>query len=757
MKKKMMKILCLLLAVAMMLCAVSCKETTTDELSSQPQKPSEVATPNDDVSSDDDSDFQSEIEGTDIGVDIPNIDSGEVGFYLPYTSYFTQSVLDGDEIDEDDMFIEEDIEDIDDGLVFGEVENPIQMYGEPVKGSNRVFNVETDSVVYDNFVGHGSNVFPVQFMPEAKERYPFLTDVMFEVERDRWFAIKGHMYRCWFQVDWITTTDEANPTRKDYENNVDYQNYKKGIYDFDSERMKDVYPYFDTWKAAGSEIAINFGWKASTDIQTWFCFPGLPDPQCSAPLELDPFGRAAATTIKELRNNRGYDNITMLCFYNEPGHDYDFVTYLHTQTYWVLMLQYTNKWLDKLGIQDDIQVWSCGENSMTATHYEFTAAVKELGADEFDIYDGHYYYGRIKAMYDNNYEYAFKLFAFFREYFNEHVFYITENYCGNYENGPENHVEGDNWTGIYYWWNDSTASFVIAGANTGMRALLNWGYTGGCLPNPQFFNAAGGGYGCSWYSVDSQINLERYAQLFFYETALITNYIPAHSDVLQVDWTGDDIRGSAFKNPDGGYSILVEANGHEAETDGTEWDINATKRNLTINLKGNKKKLKFYKYRYNNDDAIIYRDARATIPTHVEVIEATSKIVDEIDETHAVYIYTTVAPTKQVEIKSDNGKINHFVKPDGTLSLEAKLIDCAANDEIVWSVSATSYKDGYNGTMTGYDGDMSNPNIFGTGKTATYTAPSASEVEAGDQIAIRASLKSNPNVFDVVVVQILDN
>jgi hypothetical protein len=121
-----------------------------------------------------------------------------------------------------------------------------------------------------------------------------------------------------------------------------------------------------------------------------------------------------------------------------------------------------------------------------------------------------------------------------------------------------------------------------------------------------------------------------------------------------------------------------------------------------------------------------------------------------------MYIYTTVAPRKQIEINHDDGELNYFLKMNESKTFSASKIDCAANDEIVWSVSATSYKNGYNGTMTGYDGDMSNPNILGTGDSVTYTAPPLTEVHPGDQIAIRASLKSDPNVFDVIIIQILE-
>ncbi len=61
---------------------------------------------------------------------------------------------------------------------------------------------------------------PSGLMPDVKT--PGNT-VWMELDRKRYTAIEGSMYRMWFQVDWITTTKEKNPTREDYENNIDYK------------------------------------------------------------------------------------------------------------------------------------------------------------------------------------------------------------------------------------------------------------------------------------------------------------------------------------------------------------------------------------------------------------------------------------------------------------------------------------------------------------------------------------------------------
>jgi len=784
MSKKLTRLLCLMLSLFMLISSAACKTKEPEDTSSKPTSSKEVESEiSGEVESEEDEiDVEEDDEEIDIGWG--NDEIGEItdiggGFYFPESYHFTHSPY-PEELDVEEWPEFEDITE-DNGLVFGEVGSPIQKVGEKVSGKDRVFNVDINNVVYDDFKGHGSNVFPVQFMTEARtsdkalrdKATRIVNDVTFELERDRWMAIKGNVYRCWFQVDWITTTEENDPQREDYENNKDYQNYIKGKYDFDSERMKDVYPYLDIWKESGSEIALNFGWKAGTDIQSWFGFPGIAKPMNSAPFDLDAFGRAAAYTVDELRNKRGYDNITMLCFYNEPNLEGDFETYLDQVSYWVLMLQYADKWLEELGIRDQVEIWSCGENSMNANHYEFTDAVKKKGVNEFDVYDGHYYYGRIKEMFENNYSYAFDLFCFFREHFNEHVFYITENYAGTYGvtgeevedngstkiqatfSGVPGKSEGatefvSHYSGFYNWWNDSTASFVIAGANAGMGCLLNWGYTGGHLPDPEDQNPASNWDAC-WRSVDCQPNIEDSMMPLFYETALLTNYIPAHSDVLMVDWTGDDIRGSAFKTSDGDYTILVEANGKadKIHEDYAELVKNTTDRNLTINLKGNKKKLTFYKYHFNYDSLKV--DQHATVPTHVETIKATDKITDRIDDTQSTYIYTTIKPGKQIAINSLAGEVNYFVAPGNSIDLSATMLDCDANDEIVWSVSATN-KEGVDGKMTGYNGDLSSPYIFGRGNSASYTVPAS--YNSGDMIAIRASLKSNPSVFDVVIISV---
>ena len=581
--------------------------------------------------------------------------------------------------------------------------------------------------------------------------------VSLEVDRVRFMKMKPHYMRMWFQVEYITTTEEADPYREDIENNKDFQNYNAGIYDFNSVEMTAQYPMFDMYKDCGIHVGVNYGWKNHPRISNWWAFPGISNPGASAPYDLDTFAKSCAATMYELYVNRGYTNMDMLTFFNEPFNTYDFLGFVNMKDYFCVMLEKVDKELKAKGIRDDIEVWAIEQGSYFMCSPQFTDYVYERAAQYYDVTTPHYYYGTDKQ--ENDYSDAFDTFAFLHNRYTKTPVYLNEYYSGVYGNLTQS-TDGIGERTMWKDWNDSEASYLIAVANAGCQGYASWGITGGWLPYPNNFECSSG-FSASWDTVMNEnkvkndIDFKTGVNLNYYEKSLITNYIPMYSDVLMIDWTGDDVRGAAFKTPDGNYTVFIEANGHVDHTVADKY-YEGLERNLTINFKNNNKDLKFNKFHVNLDTQVI--DGHATVNPVSEVInvKAGEALKDTIDENYGIYVYTTLPPLKQVRIDTSNnpgtyfsqdlgvevssaetGSIWYDMYEDQTLDLDADLIDCE-NEEIVWSIAQYA---GGNGQFATIDAN-----------TGVIT-PDSSKTNEGCRIAVRASLKSDPDIYDLIIVE----
>ena len=722
-----MQIVSLLLVAVLMLSLVACKKT---ENGKDKNKDKVTSSQNDLVDNGDDlSDVED--EENDFTDELPiGLDDIE-GLYVPESYYITQSKLEEFDLGLDD-FDELDGE-YEDELARND--SPIQKMGKAVSGKNRVFNINTKKTVFKNWQGWGTNTMPSGLMPTALAAEPGYDMVSVQIDRKRFVAMNGKMNRMWFQVDWIVTEEEdPNNLPENYEDNKDYQNYMNGIYDFDNSTMTALYPILDIYKEAGTDVALNYGWKNAERIQEWFAFPGVGSPRSSAPYDLDAYAKSCVATMYELYVKRGYKNINRLTFFNEPGGDNDFATYFDPKPYFVRMLQKVEEALVDVGIRDEIEIWAAEQNSISPGHHAFTDYMKMHGTEYFDRYAAHYYYSTSKQA--DNYDYAYSLFSWLASNYHEHPFFLTEMYAGayGYRDGPSGNI-GRRMT--WWHWGDSNVSYLIVAANTGINGVLSWGFTGGQLPNPTLFDPASGIQAC-WYTPNKEGVLDGVNHTFF-ETSLFTNYLPVGSDILMIDWTGDDVRGTAFKLPDGGYTIFVEANGFNESSVGTEYEVkNAIERDITINLNGNKKSLKFYKYRCIYDELTDNLNPHATMLQPVKTIETKNRISDTISKDCGFYMYTTMKPIAQIEITDDNPKktILHKISAGDSIQFGMDYYNCSG--EIGWRISASNLKTGTDaGTIT---------------QNGLYTASSAAN--KGDRIAVEVYLKSNPSVFDTVVISI---
>lgn len=729
MVKKLVKILCVILAVTMVFTLASCKKTKV------PEKNPVSNNNNNNASAEENNFSNNDGEIADIWGEQDFVD--EEYIVLPETAYSTKSSY-GEEDSWGDEF--DDLGDLDDvmGPTRLTATSLIQKEGNPVKGKNRQFNIDVKKVAYPDFRGLGSNVFPCNLVSEAyttmtAQKWDF-DEVNFEIDAKRWKSVKPHYNRMWFDVHWFTTSEEKDYRRKDIENNKDYQNYINGIYDYDSEYMQSVYKYLQVWQDAGAVTALNYSWKVGERIQEWFAFPGVANPKNSAPYDLDAYARSCVDLLQYLREEKGFTSVECLTFYNEPHYEADFDAFVYEPAYWVAMVKRVEKELVKRGIRDDIEIWATEHGSIQNTPEGFSEYVRDNAFDTVDMWAFHSYYSSNKEMIENNYSYWYHYWAYTLEKYRKKI-YVTETYASS----P---TYGNDFSQKHSWkkWTDSRGSQIVCAANVGLYGVLDWGMAGGYLAKP-IGSTVTGNETAAWGMNYNDESLDK-VQHNFFDESLITNYIPAHSDVLMVDWTGDDIHGSAFKLPNGGYTILIDAKGNIDFLTGSEYEVKGmTERNITFNLKGLAKDVKFYKYSYIPDKQKL--NHHATINQH-DYIVTTKKGVfkDTISKEYGMYIYTTMPPVKQIEIAGDS--ILHKIEVDaGTYNFDAKTIDCKG--DIVWSISAAT--DGNRNSKMNKCGSINSEGV--------YTLDE--DVSVGDKIAIRASLKSDPTVYDVVMVRIVDN
>ncbi len=582
-------------------------------------------------------------------------------------------------------------------------------YGIKTDGVREVV-VDTDVVLNDNFYGLGTNSFASVLSPEATETIG-INKVYNELNKERLAALKPKISRMWFQVDWMITDSETDTSAQNVGNNKDRLNYINGIYDFDSVWMQSFYEYAEMLKEIDCQIEINFGWKTATRIKEWFNAP-TDDFKVGAPKDLDAFAKAAAALVGELRK-RGFDNVKAIAFYNEPnGGDFE-LTEADERLYWSELIKVVDSTFRQEGIRDTIEIWgpevSGSEREQAKEWFDYQL---QHSARYIDQWTGHHYYNDENKF--NNYSRAYDTFRHYAEATAQN-FMVTEFY-GNYSNEVKK---------SWYNWNDSTTSYFIAVSNTGTRGALTWSSVGGYLPDPLYMNLHERDR-CAW-QIPCDEESAGTVNRVFYEQSLLSNYIPYGSKVLYTDWTGDDIKTSAYLLPDGNLTILVESNGiFSGAAMESGYDGNKTVK-ITIN-DGIDRTFKRISYIAETQEI----NANATLNSPDKTIEANDGIfTDSYGKFYSAHIYTTAPIKKQLEME----EVFHHIECGDSVKLSASLIDCEETDEIVYSITETIGCSG---------GSISEEGI--------YTAPAAAE--EGAMVAVRASLKSDPSVFAVNIIYV---
>ena len=598
--------------------------------------------------------------------------------------------------------------------------SPIQQTGTPAGNSPvRSINIKTAKTVFSNFMSFGADIHPGILGDEGIAKTG-MNNVYFEIEKKRYMSAKPQINRFLFPIGNIITDTEPNPTREDWQNNADYINYKNGVYDFESSDMKSVYKYLDLLKECGGKVYINFGYTNETRIQSWMCLRE-DSPNQSAPADTKLFVKACIATLEELVIKRGYDNIIGVSFFNEPNSSNHFEAIGSKPAYYSSIVKKTAEALKKSKLNGKIQIFGAEVSNIRINNRSFIDYLFDNSLQYLNAFTAHNYFSSIAKPDEGvtepvNYDFNYKLGSFVKNYYKTPI-YFGEFNTGNYDYNEEktgtkvDKSEGGRWT-----WETSNAAYFISCANSGVGGAARWSYSGQYWPDPAGWGSYENNYHSLYLcplSLDATENgvLDKY-----YEDSLLTNYVKAGSDVLYVDWTGEDTRVSAFKLPDGNYTVIVEVN--EAKTD----------REIKLNFDKSIGKT-FYRMSFSHN---VKNTGNATVqPCDKKFANVGNSISDTVGKEYAYYVYTTCAPIKQVELDHVTAEIS----AGKTAQFTAKLVDCPENEEIVWSISAN---------VGGHKGTVS--------QSGLYTA--ASDSVAGDMVAVRASLKSDPSVYTVAIIKI---
>lgn len=642
----------------------------------------------------------------------------------------------------------------------------IQKNGTEVSGNNREINIKLNEVAYEDYWGLGGNTFPEVLSDDAiVQGYD---SVRWEFDRHKYIQSKMGYTRTIISIDAMITNDEPNPSRDDIENNKDYQNYINGIYSWDNDSMASLWENLDAFATAGTKVMLNTGWKAHSRIQKWYS-AHTQYPQGSAPYDIKSFVKANAYWLVEAES-RYPGLIVSMCFGNEvskqgQGWMDDFNThddYIQYNLTLYSIMQQAVEYIKETGLKASNGKLYNAKNSEGLKNFQLTGAdqsysygrpslddmqyaLDKLMGEDFLGYAKHYYYRQEKV--DDGrmigYDLLFDQYSKWNTLLSKPVM-IHEMRAESpdkdwVEGDPEGNLQND-FDGNFDW-QLTYASYCILSANTGCKLINNWDYGAAYYPNPnpqgikshKFVTGNG-----QLFTLGEQNGQARIATNYYF-VSLFQNYVPAHSDVLMVDWTGEDVRVSAFKLPDGNYTFVVEVN---------EGDAN---RNIKLNFDKALGFDRLYRYTFTNEHgrgeefenktyhgsdfnlngAVIQSDGRATLSADKK------SATDTVGKGYAVYIYSTKGNVKNVTLEK--------VVQDVVLE-ETKTVDFNAttnddgtweNAEIKWTVLASAKETG----KTRQEKDSAPKGSIDANGTYTIGAGA----QPGEKIAIAAYIDDNGN------------
>ena len=658
----------------------------------------------------------------------------------------------------------------------------IQKYGDKVTGTNREINIKLNEVAYEDYYGTGGNTFPELLSDDGVVRD--YDRVMWEFERHKYIQSKMGYTRNLVNMDAIITNEEENPQRDDIENNKDYQNYIAGKYSWDNDSMASYWEMMDTFKTAGTKVLMNTGWKVHTRIQKWY---GSHTQRAhgAAPYDIKSFVRANAYWLVECESR--YPGVVVsMCFGNEVTkigfyETGDFAMQDDYIKYNLVLYSYMQKAVDYIketGLKASNGKLYNAKNSEGLKNFKLMGADQSFGynkerldelqytldkamGEDFVGYAKHYYYYQVNdSGIKANYDLLFDQYCKWNELLSKPVFTHEMRAESPDRDWVEAHYSAEdlaNTADGVVDWDLSYASYCILSANTGSKALNKWDYGTYYYPDPLTQGVSGvndvTGIGVM-FGLGKGLRDARVATNY-YLVSLYQNYVPHLSDVLKVSWTGEDMRVSAFKLPDGNYTFVVEVK---------EGDSN---RNIKFNFdKALDSGKTLYRYTFNHEHgrgqedetvteankqyngsdyylngAVINHDSSATISADRK------SATDTVGTEYAVYVYSTKGDVKNVTLEKVTQDL--VLADSRTVDFNASA-NFDANADIKWAVVASAKQKAVAPTEEqieqGIDTYIKVKDLADKGsidQNGLYTA--GADAKAGDKVAIVAYIDDNGN------------
>ncbi len=658
--------------------------------------------------------------------------------------------------------------------------SPISAVGSAVTNNNRNITVynSTNKIAYKDFQKFGCNVFPTMFTLYSQSQTNGENIAYIELNAKRFNDIHASYARSWFQIDWMMTDTEPNPTRTDYENNKDYQNYMAGIYDFNNEYMQSCIEYWRMLGEAGTEIEVSFGWKVAERIQSWFG-EDPSRPRISAPKDLNRYADAAKEMFLYCYD-QGLTNVNILSYYNEPQQkedstwrdSWDYATVGDKRVYWGQMARLARKALDSDERTKHVQIWGAEPASEAKSFVQNDDQGNPITIDKYinwylynnysatiDVFTFHEYYGSYITPDKENrrfYNLLYVTLGKVRENYGNAKLAVTEFYASS----PDIPNGGDNG---YFWgdggWVSSYCSYLIALANNGWHTGLHWGFVGGWVGDPSYSliadatsleNMTGDRANMAW-SYPHSVESAGWVRYNFYNIAFLNNYIPDHANVHNMTYEGEELHASAFTSGDGeDFSLLIEKK---------EGNANALTFNVELEKSLEGKDINVFCFTFDGTE----KNIQATIPYQRTTI---SNVTNSIEYTEAntekglytIYIFTTLEPLAQLELYkagTEEQAVASTLSADSSISISPTLIDCPDGAEVEWEIKEYSVLPTAKGQLQTDKTEIENADL-GTittdGNTVTYTP--AADAKNGDVVALRATIKGT-NRFASAMIHIV--
>lgn len=433
-------------------------------------------------------------------------------------------------------------------------------------------------VINPDFLGTGVNVLPTQLMDTSLEM-GYDPDFFEKVEKPAILALRPQIARVWFQNDWFQTAPDE--------------------YNFELPKFRQFLKYMDVFKQLDTDIELNFTFVVGRNIQPWFSIPGVKDQARSAPRDLKQFARSVAACLKHLWG-LGYP-VRALTISNEPN-NINFDTGKgpeHKKEYYALALREIDAQLRSEGLREKVEIWGA---ESTSSGHDWPPAMHRLAAGVIDRYTAHNY----QSFYQ---EYEGWLAPQYKKDVDGKSICITE------------------FGTAYPTFKLSSIGTLIAVANCGFDAALEWCLTNSCLPDPMFFP-----FDEAICLYRNETSNKKYInrlqpQRICNEFGPALRYIKKHSRVLKAEYCNNfDVHIAVFEK-DGDYTIIAEAAG-------------SGNRELKIDLSElNLKNKTFQKLHYVIDSDVF---PKSLLPVAEPVVLNNNCIVEKLTTAHEMYLFTTL-------------------------------------------------------------------------------------------------------------------